>query len=199
LSLEDTFCNEKIHNKFCKYILGLKKIACNISAKSELGRFPTTDYIKTQAILYFCRLQTDPINSLLKEACSLCKSVDSDGIYTWHSFIGNIIKELDLEITEFENFTRPFASIKHSLKEKIKKVINDSYSKKTLEKLSSFNETSKLYIYSKIKSELKLENYLLFFSNFKMRRLLTKFRVSDHSLEIESVRYKKYNKGRKYM
>ena len=62
--------------------------------------------------------------------------------------------------------------------------------KKTLEKLSSFNETSKLYIYSKIKSELKLENYLLFFSNFKMRQLFTKFRVSDHSLEIESGRYK---------
>jgi hypothetical protein len=41
-----------------------------------------------------------------------------------------------------------------------------------LEKLSSFNETSKLYIYSKIKSEVKLENYLLFFSNFKMRQLL---------------------------
>jgi hypothetical protein len=34
LSLEDKFGNEKIHNKFCKYILGLKKIACNISAKS---------------------------------------------------------------------------------------------------------------------------------------------------------------------
>jgi hypothetical protein len=84
---------------------------------------------------------------------------------TWYSFIGNIFKELDLEITDFENFTRPFASIKHSLKKKIKKVINDSYSKTTLEKLSSFNEISKLYIYSKIKSNLKLENYLLFFSN----------------------------------
>jgi hypothetical protein len=46
--------------------------------------------------------------------------------------------------------------------------------KKTLEKLSSFNKTSKLYNYSKIKSELKLENYLLFFSNFKMRQLFTK-------------------------
>jgi hypothetical protein len=72
-----------------------------------------------------------------------CKSVDSDGIYTWYSFIGNIFKELDLEITDFENFTRPFVYIKHSLKKKIKKVINDSYSKKMLEKL---NETSKLYI-----------------------------------------------------
>ena len=30
----------------------------------------------------------------------------------------------------------------------------------------------------------------LFFSNFKMRQLFTKFRVSDHSLEIESGRYK---------
>jgi hypothetical protein len=58
------------------------------------------------------------------------------------------LQELDLEITDFENFTRPFPSIKHSLKKKIKKAINDSYSKKTLEKLSSFNETSKLYIYS---------------------------------------------------
>ena len=56
LSLEDKFCYEKIHNKFCKYILGLKKIACNISAKSELVRFPITDYIKTQAILSVCRL-----------------------------------------------------------------------------------------------------------------------------------------------
>ena len=62
--------------------------------------------------------------------------------------------------------------------------------KESLEKLSSFNETFKLYIYSKIKSELKLENYLLFFSNFKMRQLFTKFRVSDHSLEIESGSYK---------
>ena len=74
-----------------------------------------TDYIKTQAKLFFCRLQTDPINPLLKEALSVCKSVDSDGIYTWYSFIGNNFKEFDLEITDFEIFTRPFAYIKHSL------------------------------------------------------------------------------------
>jgi hypothetical protein len=74
-------------------------------------RFPITDYINTHAILYFYRLQTDPINPLSKEAFSICKSVDSDGIYTWYSFIGNICKELDLEITDFENFTRTFTSL----------------------------------------------------------------------------------------
>ena len=74
-------------------------------------------------MLYFCRLQADPINLLLKEAFSFCKSVDSDGIYLWYSFMGTIFRELDLEITDFENFTRTFAFIKHSLKKKIKKVI----------------------------------------------------------------------------
>jgi hypothetical protein len=44
---------------------------------------------------------------MIRDAFSLYKSVDSDGIYTWYSFIGNIFKELDLEITDFEIFTRP--------------------------------------------------------------------------------------------
>jgi hypothetical protein len=33
-------------------VLGLKKIACNISAKSELGRFPITDYIFISKLSY---------------------------------------------------------------------------------------------------------------------------------------------------
>ena len=45
LSLENNFFYEKIHNKFFEYILGLKKTACNISAKSELRRFSITDFI----------------------------------------------------------------------------------------------------------------------------------------------------------
>jgi hypothetical protein len=140
-----------------------------------------------------CQVNTNT-NKQNIENIDICKSVDSDGIHTWYCFIGNMFKELDLEITDFENFTTPFASIKHSLKEKNKIVINDSYSNKTLEKLSSFNETSKLYTYRKIKSQSKLENYLLFFSNFKMRRLFAKFRLCAHSLEIDSGRYKKINK-----
>ena len=57
-----------MHNKYCKAILGIKKSACNIAAKSELGRFPFDSFIKTQILMYFCRLNTDAINPLLKEA-----------------------------------------------------------------------------------------------------------------------------------
>ena len=45
-------------------------------------------------------------------------------------------------------------------------------------------DSSKLYLYSQLKSDIKLENYLLIENSFKKRKLLTKFRVSDHSLEI---------------
>jgi hypothetical protein len=51
-------------------------------------------------------------------------------------------------------------------------------------------ESSKLYLYSQLKSDIKLENYLLIENSFEKRQLLTKFRVSDHSLEIETGRYK---------
>ena len=39
LSLGDTFCLEKIHHRYCKTILGIRKTACNLTAKTELGRF----------------------------------------------------------------------------------------------------------------------------------------------------------------
>ena len=81
LSLEDKFCYEIVHNRYCKSVLGLKRTACNISAKSELGRFSIVSFIKTQALLYFCRLNTGDINPLLKEAFQLNKSLDGQGFY----------------------------------------------------------------------------------------------------------------------
>ena len=38
LSFEEKRSYEKAHNQYCKAILGTKKSACNIAAKSELGR-----------------------------------------------------------------------------------------------------------------------------------------------------------------
>lgn len=56
-------------------------------------------------------------------------------------------------------------------------------------RIKNITENSKLHIYGKLKSEIKIEQYLLEISNFKTRQLFTKFRVSDHKLEIETGRY----------
>ena len=42
--------DDKIHNKFCKFILGIKQISSNFSARYELGRYPIYKFIKTQSL-----------------------------------------------------------------------------------------------------------------------------------------------------
>ena len=61
------FSFEKLHHKFCKAVLGIKKTSCIISAKSEFGRLPLDSFIKTQVMLYYSRIQSDGINPLLRK------------------------------------------------------------------------------------------------------------------------------------
>ena len=59
-----------------------------------------------------------------------------------------------------------------------------------IDKLSSLDDSSKLFLNSKLKNKTGLAEYLKIEKNFKNRQLLTKFRISDHSFEIELGRYK---------
>ena len=88
---------DKIHNKFCKLVLGIRKTSSNIAAKSELGRVPLDSFIKTQILMYYSRINSSNINPLVKEAFYLNKSMTEDGIYTWYSFATSIFKEEELD------------------------------------------------------------------------------------------------------
>jgi hypothetical protein len=60
------------------------------------------------------------------------------------------------------------------------------------------NDSSKLFLSSKLKSDIKLEEYIKCERNFKNRQLLTKFRLSDHNLEIELGRYKNIPRNQRH-
>lgn len=191
LKMEDKYNYEKIHIRFCKSVLGLKKTACNISAKCEIGRHPLTTFIKTQILKYLFRINADNINPLVKEAYYINKSLHNEGIYTWYTLAKSINEEIGTNVEDSENQTIPFEKAKHVLKKTFNKNIQDIYSQKTMTKLASFDENSKLYLYSKLKSKFKTEEFLEKVSNFKTRQSITKLRVSDHILEIEQGRYRK--------
>ena len=76
----------------------------------------------------------------------------------------------------------------------LKKPIKEKYE----EKISNLDDSSKLLLYSKLKTDIKLGDYLKLTKKFNNRQLLTKFRTSDHPLEIELGRYKKLVKLVKY-
>jgi hypothetical protein len=118
LSLGDKFCFEKIHHRYCKTILGIRKTACNLAAKTELGRFPSDSLIKTQDMMYYSHILSDKINPLLKEAFNLSKYMHDNGIFTWYTFAKEIFVEFEIDQIDFEAFSRPF---------KIAKISNKKY------------------------------------------------------------------------
>ena len=177
---------EKVHHKFFKSVLGIKKTSSNITAKLELGRLPL---IKTQVILYFSRINCKEINPLVQEAFKLNKTLSQDGIYSWYTFAREILAEYDINKKDLFVLDKPFKLIKNLIKNSTKRVVKEKYDQIILEKLSNFDENSKLFLYNKLKNEIKLEDYLSILKN--SRKILTKFRISDHNLEIEIGRYKK--------
>ena len=53
--------------------------------------------------------------------------------------------------------------------------------------------SSKLRFYNLFKNSFAKESYLDLISNFKLRKVVTKFRCSDHSLQIEKGRHGNFN------
>ena len=74
------------------------------------------------------------------------------------------------------------------------KSLSKHYEKQLTKKLSLNNDSSKLFLYSKLKSDIKLEEYLKSERNFKNRQLLTKY----PTLEIELGRYKNISRNQRH-
>lgn len=190
LSFDNKTSYEKIHTKFCKIILGVKKTSCNFSAILELGRFPLSSFMKTQVMMYFSRLNTNKVNPLVTESLRVNKTLHQEGIYSWYTFASNIFKEFGLDMEDYKNFDKPFKEIKLTVKKQLNKVVRDNYENQFRQRLSKITDDSKLFLYSKLKQNIGMENYLLQISSFKNRQKFTKFRTSDHFLLIETGRYK---------
>ena len=86
---------EKVHVKFCKFILGANKRAINLAVKGELGRFPVSFSCSIQAFKYRYHLQ-ETSNSLLQEAASVNKSLNDGGISCWFSFYNRMCKKVQV-------------------------------------------------------------------------------------------------------
>ena len=126
-------------------------------------------------MMYFTRINLSDIDPLVKEAFIINKDLHDNGMYSWYTFATKNFEEFNFDFTEYENFNRHFYKIKNNLKKKFKEVVFENYITKVQEKLSKLTDSSKLYLFSELKSDIKLENYLLIENSFEKRHLLTKF------------------------
>lgn len=182
LALDKIYSNnisEKLHNKFCKFILGVHKKTTNFAVLSELGRFPLHFDIVKNIISYWLRLENLSSFPLLQDAYKHSQLLHGQNKSSWYGSLQQIL----LNIPEFLNINNTNIS-KHSLKQTLK----EAYLKLWKNQLTKCSD-GKLRTYTKFKTNQGFEKYLSLVSNFELRRSLTKFRVSSHHLQIESGRY----------
>ena len=80
----------------------------------------------------------------------------------------------------------------------IKNVRTRLFEEYSQEYMENINNMPVLRSYCNFETELKMENYLLIIRSFKLRSIVSRFRLSSHSLTIEKGRQVKPKKIKGY-
>ncbi len=173
---------EKVHLRFCKYLLGVSRTCTNEAVRAELGRYPIGSTITRNMCNYWLRLKQLDDTRLAKIAFEADKCISDTGKKCWVATLKSVFKNLNLQNND---------SLTDEL---VQKRIEDLHDKKFKEYLfdddREHGQKNKLRTFRKFKSCFSLEHYLLCIQNKAHRQALSKLRTSNHHLMIESGRYK---------
>ena len=173
---------ERAHLHFCKMYLGVTKKTSNIGCRAELGRLPIKYEIEKKILKYFSHLHNIPNTAITKQLFILSKGF-SENMLSLHNSLRKLIIKYDLP----EDPDSLSLYIQKSMKRINQSMIND-YIKKWLDRLDS---SSKLCFYKLIKHNYLPESYIDNIKNKRHCYTLSKFRLSNHDLQIERGRYTK--------
>ena len=171
---------DKLHMMFCKQLLGVQKQTTNIGVLLELGRIPLNIYACKYAIKNWERIKGKNSNDLLLSSYN--DAVNENLI--WISNLKTILEGkgmLNLFINSYE--TKPAF-----INKKLFQTLSDEFHQNAFENIRK--EQSKLRTYALFKTEIGFEKYLTEIKNPVLRTEITKFRLSNHRLMIETGRHK---------
>ena len=156
----------------------------------ELGEFPLLLHGLISLLCFWHRTMHMHGDTLVKQTLDFI-SHDDSSISEWFSTVKFLLSYLDMD-NYFQNphsvNTVTFTTLcKSKLKQKFVEEWRDQLAGISMNE----GQTSKLRFYKLFKKSFEREPYLDFINNFNLRRTVTKFRCSDHSLEIELGRHKK--------
>ena len=152
----------------------------NCSA-GELGQYPLLLIGFNALLVYWHRITMLPNGKLVKQALNY-QSIDNSFESQWIKTVKYLMSVLGLD-AYFQNpemiKTEAFAKLCLT---KLKQKFTEQWHSKLM-------NTDKLRFYKLFKTNFRREAYLDLVSNFHLRRCITKFRCSDHTLKIETGRH----------
>ncbi len=180
----DRHPTEALHTEFCKMILKLQRKTPNNACRVELGRFPLIINMHKRSLKFWMHLKSSPTESLH------LKALQTQELNPEKSPLSQLVLRLTNR-TNSTNTNQSQTSTASHLNIKINQIIKQS--KNTyLENWDQETKTkSKLQFYRTLKSNYELEDYLQSVRDTKQRRILTKYRLSEHRLAIETGRHRK--------
>jgi hypothetical protein len=192
---------EKLDLKFCRGILGVHKKASNAAVRGELGRYPAIIQIIRHTLKNWIRITTD-INkdTILYDTYLSNIEMKRNTEKCWWSKLSWLI-ESTLGLAHLLENQGARTGNKNKIDRatsNMKKIFEFQWHNELNKHNTTQNRKNKLKTYHLFKKDFKYEKYLDLQSRFGNRRLITKFRISAHRLEIETGRYnsRKSNKSR---
>ncbi len=164
-------------------MLGLNKTATSMAVYGESGSYPMYTYVLKNMLSFWLHIINSPPNSLVNIAYKTDLDLtDKGNKSTWSANFRMILKYFGFEHVWNNQSTLSISRLIHAFHKVVKKQFEKYWS-------DSIGKSSKLRAYRTFKTVFGTEPYLINSKFFRVRRLISKFRVSNHRLEIEIGRY----------
>ena len=182
--------SSKVHLKFLKFILGLKRNCSNAATLGEVGEFPLRIHGFVHLLTYWHRVANLPNTTLAKQAFNL--QMDGNLLPSeWAATVKYLLSLLGMD----DHFRNPLLTNTHKFSKvcmvRIKALFISQWRSQVNNGLPRLLGGNKLRFYKQFKTLFQMEPYLNLIDNFHLRKCISKFRCSDHVLELETGRHKR--------
>lgn len=178
LSMKGVHAN--LLNSFSKFTLQVNSKTNSIASLRELGIWPFIIPIIKAAFKFYIRAKYSEHGSLLNSAFRSQVNIPNSSIYNLQHIANSLNFNLNVHISNFNSFSIKGRGLK--LENEIK-LCYDNISKEHIIK------SSKLCLLKQVLGHYKASKYISFIRNASLRKALTHWRLSCHSLPIERGRY----------
>ena len=171
---------EILYIKFCKDLLGVQKQTTNAGVLLDLGKWPLSIHARKNCIKNWERIAVRKKANNLTQASYEWALQNGAG---WANMVKDYLSQIGLMEVFLINESQKSANFQVFCREK------DIFHQTEFYKMQQ--DTAKLRTFSKIKTEIGIEDYLINIHNITDRISISKLRLSNHRLMIEVGRHKK--------
>lgn len=177
---------ERVHRKFCKWLINVKMSTNNLSLAAEFGRFPLIISRQVRIIKYWLNLHSIKSENCILNTLNLMlrnEVENNPNIVSWSSKVKNLLQHsgfADVWLYPESVDIKKFIPMFHC---RLKDIYITDWKQ-------SIDLSSSLVMYREMKTIFEISPYLLIVRSKKFRNAIAKLRLSSHHLNIEIGRHR---------